>query len=90
VFFAINASISGALAASGNADLWLLYTGLLAYLAVGVLFAVEFSVRAWRFGRHEGTLLGPLYRRIFALLGHVPRRAARAPGAPARSRGAPQ
>ncbi len=70
VFFAINAALSAMLAFGASREVWLLYTGLIAYLAVGVLFACEFSVRAWRFGRHEGTLVAPLYDAVFGLLGH--------------------
>lgn len=37
----------------------------LAYLLVALLVAIEFVVRAWRFGRYSGTLVEPLFRRWF-------------------------
>ena len=45
--------------------MWTLYTGLVSYLLVGLLYSVEFVVRSWRFGRYGGTLVEPLFRRIF-------------------------
>jgi uncharacterized membrane protein len=65
VFFLANAGVSLWLALHGDAKLWALYTGIVAYLLVGLLFAVEFVVRAKRFGRYEGTLVEPLFRRLF-------------------------
>ncbi|MGH0030711.1 MAG: hypothetical protein ACQGVC_13030 [Myxococcota bacterium] len=65
VFFAANAVVSLGLALHGDPAPWALYTGGVAYALVGLLFAVEFVVRAKRFGRYEGTLVEPLFRRLF-------------------------
>lgn len=65
VFFAVNAGISLWLVLAGDVWLWTLYTGFVAYVLVGLLFSVEFLIRARRFGRYEGTLLEPLFRRVF-------------------------
>jgi len=65
VFFALNASVCLGLALFASLGTWVLYTGFVSYLLVGVLYAVEFVVRSWRFGRYEGALVEPLFRRIF-------------------------
>jgi uncharacterized membrane protein len=64
-FFAANAAACFALARSGDMWLWTLYTGLVSYLLVGALFAGEFVVRSWRFRNYQGTLVEPLFRRLF-------------------------
>jgi uncharacterized membrane protein len=45
MFFLVNAAISAATAMSGSLKLWTLYNGLISYLAMGVMFVVEFLVR---------------------------------------------
>jgi uncharacterized membrane protein len=65
VFFAANAGVSLWLMLERDVWLWTLYTGFVAYVLVGLLFSVEFVVRARRFGRYQGTLLEPLFRRVF-------------------------
>jgi len=45
VFFLLNGSIAAALTLWAPRAWWLLYTGLIAYLLMGVLFAVEWIVR---------------------------------------------
>src|ERR1700683_240643 len=45
VFFLINAAISATTAMSGSLKLWTLYNGFISYLAMGMLFAVEFLIR---------------------------------------------
>jgi uncharacterized membrane protein len=64
-FFASNGAVAGALAAAGSLEAWTLYNGLIAYLAIGLLFAGERAVRAWRFRRYGGGLGDPLLRRLF-------------------------
>ncbi|HKW55190.1 MAG TPA: hypothetical protein VJO12_15970 [Stellaceae bacterium] len=44
-FFLANAAISAATAMSGDLELWMLYNGLISYILMGALFAVEFIVR---------------------------------------------
>jgi uncharacterized membrane protein len=64
-FFAANALASAWLALAGSLAAWALWTGALAYVAIGVLFVVELTVRSWRF-RHYGNGPGDaLMRRIF-------------------------
>jgi uncharacterized membrane protein len=65
LFFVANGAVCAWLAWRGPAWLWALHTGFLAYLGMGLLFAVEFVVRSWRFGRYAGTPVEPLFRRIF-------------------------
>lgn len=48
-FFAVNAAVCAVLGAFSPPEIWALYTGFVAYLAMGLLFAGEFVVRAARF-----------------------------------------
>jgi uncharacterized membrane protein len=48
-FFALNGGAILALALFGSLAQWALYTGLVAYLLVAALFALELGYRAWRF-----------------------------------------
>lgn len=56
--FAAAAAISAALALSGNRDAWSLFTNLLNYLAVALLFLCEYVYRRvrWRQYRHHSPL----------------------------------
>ena len=63
--FALSAWISGVLAWNGQVWAWTWFTGFGAYLGMGLLFAAEFLVRAWRFGRYGGSAFEPLLRRFF-------------------------
>jgi uncharacterized membrane protein len=65
VFFAANAAVCLWLALVADLWLWTLYTGLVSYLLVGAVFAVEFVVRSWRFRNYQGTLVEPIFRRLF-------------------------
>jgi uncharacterized membrane protein len=65
LFFVANAATAGWLALSGSLAAWALWTGALSYLAIAVLFAIELTVRSWRF-RHYGDGPGDgLMRRLF-------------------------
>jgi uncharacterized membrane protein len=64
-FFVANGAVCLWLALAGTLWQWTLYTGFWSYVAIGSLYAVEFVIRARRFGRYEGTLLEPLFRRLF-------------------------
>jgi uncharacterized membrane protein len=55
VFFVGNGCVSLWLALAGDVQLWALYTGFIAYLLMGLLFAGEFVVRSWRFPRSPAT-----------------------------------
>lgn len=50
VFFILNGALSAWLAIEAEPATWALYTGLGSYLAMSVLFAVEYAVRVVRFG----------------------------------------
>ena len=65
VFFAANGAFSFWLALVPDLRLWTLYTGFVSYLLVGLVFSVEFVVRSWRFRNYQGTLVEPLFRRVF-------------------------
>jgi uncharacterized membrane protein len=64
-FFSANAAVSAALALGATRETWALYTGFIAYLLVGALFAAEYLYRHWRFRRYVGAATDPLLRRIF-------------------------
>jgi uncharacterized membrane protein len=64
-FFLVNGGIALLLALSGNLPVWTIYTGLVSYVLIGVLFALEMTVRQWRFRRYEGGISDPLFRRLF-------------------------
>jgi uncharacterized membrane protein len=64
-FFILNGAIAFWTAWWGSLDAWGLYNGLLTYIAMGILFAVEFVYRHWRFRRYTGLPTDPLFRRIF-------------------------
>ncbi|MDE0884893.1 MAG: hypothetical protein OSB70_05125 [Myxococcota bacterium] len=65
VFFLVNGSVAFALAAWGTLSLWTFYTGILSYVLIGVLFAVEYIYRHWRFRRYLGAPTDFLLKRIF-------------------------
>jgi len=66
VFFVLNGAIAAALAVAASRVWWALYTGVLSYVLVALLFTVEYVVRKARFGRYGR---GPVDRALFALLG---------------------
>lgn len=51
-FFVVNGAIASVLAIRGPLEWWTLYSGLIAYVLMGALFAAEYIVRKVRF-RHE-------------------------------------
>lgn len=65
VFFVANTSLILWLALRAPIELWALYTGLVAYLLVGVLFAAELTYRSWRFRRYDGDLTDVFFRKLF-------------------------
>lgn len=50
-FFLLNGATSAGLAALGPRSAWALYSGVLSYVLMGLLFAVEYVIRKARFGR---------------------------------------
>jgi uncharacterized membrane protein len=63
-FFAANALASAALALWAPVSWWTLYTGLLAYLLVGMMFTIEFVVRKLKFRRFGDSLPDRVMRRV--------------------------
>jgi len=51
VFFAGNAVVAGVLAIAASHAWWALYTGGIAYVLIGIIFAIELLVRRIRIGR---------------------------------------
>jgi uncharacterized membrane protein len=64
-FFLGNGLVALHLALAGPLFGWALYTGFIAYLLMGALFASEFVYRQWRFRRYLGAPTDFLFRRIF-------------------------
>jgi len=70
-FFVLNGLTSALLAIWGTRGAWALYSGFIAYVLMGVLFAAEYLVRKARFGRFGPglvdrlveRLVGPIFRR---------------------------
>jgi uncharacterized membrane protein len=52
LWLAINTLIAAALALFGSLEAWALWTGLLSYLVMGLIFAVEFTLRRFVRRRH--------------------------------------
>ena len=65
LFFALNALFILWLAVAASLATWALYTGLLAYLVAGTLFATEKTYRAWRFRHYGQGVADAILRRIF-------------------------
>ena len=64
-FLVANAAVIVWLALAGTREHWALYTGVVAYLLMGALFAAEFVYRHWRFRRYVGLPTDALLRRWF-------------------------
>jgi uncharacterized membrane protein len=64
-FFAANAVLITALAWLGEIRIWTLYTGVVSYLMMALLFAGEWVVRSWRFHQLRAPWADPLLRRFF-------------------------
>lgn len=64
-FFVFNALVCGALALFASVSAWALYTGLIAYVLIGVLGASEYVVRKARFREYGPHLHDRLLARLF-------------------------
>jgi uncharacterized membrane protein len=53
-FFVVNGSTAALLAGFAPLEVWTAYTGLVAYALMGLLFAVEWTLRRLRFGASVG------------------------------------
>lgn len=56
VFFVVNGIAAGALALLAPLAWWTFYTGVLSYLLIGVMFAVEYVIRSYRFRHYSNAL----------------------------------
>ncbi len=65
VFFVFNGAVAGLLAAFAPMAWWALYTGLLSYVLMGLLFAVEYTVRKARFRRYGGGIHDRAFARLW-------------------------
>ncbi len=63
VFFCLNAAIGLSLAALGALLAWATYNGLVSYVVMGLLFALEYAIRKARFGRYRSHFLDRQLRR---------------------------
>ncbi len=64
-FFVANGSVAFYLALAGDPRAWALFTGLISYLLIGTLFAVEYVYRHWRFRHFVGGFADPLLKILF-------------------------
>ena len=64
-FFLVNGAVALGTIHWGSMEAWAFYNGFLAYVLMGVLFAVEFVYRHWRFRRYVGLPTDPFFRRLF-------------------------
>jgi uncharacterized membrane protein len=63
-FFVVNGAAAAALAVAGPLAWWTLYTGLIAYVLMGILFLIEYILRKYRFREY-----GPgIHDRILAAI----------------------
>lgn len=56
LFFVLNGIVSIWISFRGDFKLWTIYNGIAAYCGMGIIFAVEYLVRQWRFPRPTGYL----------------------------------
>jgi uncharacterized membrane protein len=64
-FFVLNAAVCAALALFASVSLWALYTGLIAYVLIGVLGTTEYIVRKARFREYGPHLHDRLLAKLF-------------------------
>jgi len=65
VFLAVNGLLSAGLAIWGTRGAWALYTGLISYVLIGVLFSIELTVRKYRFRRIGTGWVDRVFARLF-------------------------
>ena len=64
LFFVLNGATAGLLAVAAPLSWWALYTGLIAYLLIGVVAASEYVIRKHNFGRYNGSPVDRLLRMV--------------------------
>lgn len=72
-FFGFNGGTALVLALRPTMEAWTTYNGLVAYILMGTMFGVEYSIRKYRFGRLGTHVLDRALRRAFEALGHESR-----------------
>jgi uncharacterized membrane protein len=65
LFFVLNGGVTAYLALTARVLAWTVYTGLVAYVLMGLVFAVEYVYRAWRFREYRNALTDVVLRRLF-------------------------
>ncbi len=69
VFLLVNGTIALVLAQLPSMDAWTTYNGLVAYILLGTMLGVEYSIRKYRFGRLGDHLLDRMLARAFTAVG---------------------
>ncbi|MCB9708885.1 MAG: hypothetical protein H6714_08875 [Myxococcales bacterium] len=70
LFFACNSLVIVSIALRGSLALWAVYTGIISYLAVGAMAAVEFLLRKYKFRRYGNVFCDRLIARLFPPFDH--------------------
>lgn len=71
MFMLSNAIVIAYLSFYASRATWTLYTGVIAYLLMGLFFAVEFGYRVWKFRQYRGFWFDPILRWLMPPRGHV-------------------
>jgi uncharacterized membrane protein len=64
-FLGVNGVAAYYTACCTSLRVWSLYNGFIAYIMVGLLFAVELSYRSWRFRRYTGLPTDFIFKKVF-------------------------
>ena len=64
-FLGLNGVAAYYTACCASLRLWSLYNGVITYLMMGLLFAVELSYRSWRFRRYAGLPTDFIFKKLF-------------------------
>jgi uncharacterized membrane protein len=64
-FLGLNGVAAYYTACCASLRLWSLYNGVITYLMMGLLFAVELSYRSWRFRRYAGFPTDFIFKKLF-------------------------
>jgi uncharacterized membrane protein len=65
IFFVLNGTVAGLTACCAALEVWSFYNGLIAYVAMGLLFATELVYRHWRFRRYVGLPTDAFFKKLF-------------------------
>lgn len=70
-FFLFNTAVVCYLSFFASKEAWAIYTGVIAYLLIALLLAVEFLYRVWKFRNYRGYWFDPYLRALFPPRGNV-------------------